>query len=85
MYVLNYSNFQKSLAGEGWNHSNNQTKKEVQEVFQCCGFNSTETGFDCPQVHLAHFQDYLLEHNHIISMICCFCSFQSCTAGKCPR
>jgi len=40
---------QKSLAGEGWNHSNNQTKKEVQEVFQCCGFNSTETGFDCPQ------------------------------------
>lgn len=40
---------QINLAEEGWKHSNNQTKMEVQNVFQCCGFkNATADGLPCP-------------------------------------
>lgn len=32
---------QRDLAARGWNHGPIELKKEVQDTFKCCGFNST--------------------------------------------
>jgi len=40
---------QGSLAESGWNSANNETIKEVQELFNCCGFESSNSStIECP-------------------------------------
>ena len=33
---------QRDLAAQGWTYGPNDMKKQVQDTFKCCGFNSTK-------------------------------------------
>jgi len=42
-------NTQSTLAKTGWTNANNETRKEVQILFDCCGFDSiNSTAIPCP-------------------------------------
>ncbi|XP_017470391.1 PREDICTED: tetraspanin-13 isoform X2 [Rhagoletis zephyria] len=42
---------QKEFAEEGWNNVPDSMRKQVQDTFLCCGFNSTNTGMSCEAVN----------------------------------
>ncbi|XP_055381052.1 tetraspanin-13 [Condylostylus longicornis] len=67
------SDQQKQLAEEGWNRVPDSIKKDVQETFNCCGFNQTVTGAD-PAMEISC---------EILNRKCCFGLGSTCSCPPC--
>uniref|UniRef100_A0A1A9X3Z0 Tetraspanin 97E n=1 Tax=Glossina brevipalpis TaxID=37001 RepID=A0A1A9X3Z0_9MUSC len=60
---------QQEFAEEGWNRVPDSMRKEVQDTFLCCGFNTTSTSNNDPSCEL-------------IQKVCCS-SLQNCQCPPC--
>ncbi|XP_067616628.1 tetraspanin-13 isoform X2 [Eurosta solidaginis] len=50
---------QKEFAEEGWSNVPDSMRKQVQDTFLCCGFNSTNSGLSCEAVNKKCCNDFM--------------------------